>query len=811
MGTDCDEGEKIPGKTLVRKRHRLLFSGIVQGVGFRPFIYRLAAGHRLSGFVQNRPEGVIVEIEGLEEEIVAFSRAITINLPPRAEVLSISDAEIPVLGDPSFRIIASETGGLPDGHIPSDTATCPECLAELFSRSDRRYRYPFINCTNCGPRLTIINGIPYDRASTSMSQFPLCQECLKEYQNPTDRRFHAEPNACPVCGPRLTLLGADGQTLAVNDPLQEAIEILKQGFILAVKGLGGFHLAVDAANDEAVKRLRTRRYREEKPLAVMVRDTEIASSLVKINDAEKRLLLSPQSPIVLIPKMAGVKGLSPAVAPGMANLGLMLPYTPLNHLLLRDHFTALVMTSGNRTDEPVCIDNQEAVERLQGIADYFLLHNREILVRCDDSIAAIVGGEASVLRRSRGYVPKPILLKNHFPPVLALGAQMKSTLCLLKGNLAFLSPHIGGLETPLARDFFHETIALMERITECRPDILACDLHPGYYATRFAEQLRDGPGSPPTLFPIQHHHAHIVSCMAENGLTGDVIGLAMDGSGYGTDGHVWGGEFLVVNERSFTRMGHLKEFALPGGEKAIREPWRIAISLLREASGPTWQETAEKLRLLSDRTNADLLERMIDRGIHSPPTSSLGRFFDGVAALLGERRNVTFEGQAAAELEGMARKGTQELLPFTITKEKVLRLDLTPAIRTLVEIKLSGSFLGALIFALHRTVTRAFTDMAIEIRKRTGLNRVCLSGGCFQNRILMESAIRELGDAGFRPFYHHLVPTNDGGLSLGQAICAASRMQAASSTEPIIPSPVLPSMEAEEGASFKETIINHGQ
>ena len=709
-GTGRDEGEKIPGKTLVRKRRRLLFSGIVQGVGFRPFIYRLAVGHRLSGFVQNRPEGVIVEIEGSDEEIAAFSRAVTINLPPRAEVLAISDSEIPVLGDPSFRIIASGTGGLPDGHIPSDTATCPDCLAELFSRSDRRYRYPFINCTNCGPRLTIINGIPYDRASTSMSRFPLCQECLKEYQNPTDRRFHAEPNACPVCGPRLTLLGADGRTLAVYDPLQEAIEILKRGFILAVKGLGGFHLAVDAANDEAVKRLRTRKYREEKPLAVMVRDTEIASSLVKINDAEKLLLLSPQSPIVLIPKIAEVKGLSPAVAPGMANLGLMLPYTPLHHLLLRDHFTALVMTSGNRTDEPVCIDNREAVERLQGIADYFLLHDREILVRCDDSIAAIVGGEGSVLRRSRGYVPKPILLKNRFPPVLALGPQMKSTLCLLKGNLAFMSPHIGDLETPLARDFFHETIALMERITECRPDILACDLHPDYYATRFARQIREGPGNSPALFPIQHHHAHIVSCMAENGLTGDVIGLAMDGSGYGTDGHVWGGEFLVVNERSFTRMGHLKEFALPGGEKAIREPWRIAISLLREAFGPTWQETAEKLRLIPDGTNADLLERMIDRGIRSPPTSSLGRFFDGVAALLGERRNVTFEGQAAMELEGMARKGTQELLPFTIAKEKVLRLDLTPAIRTLVEIKLSGSPLGALIFALHRTVTRAFTD-----------------------------------------------------------------------------------------------------
>jgi len=797
-GAGCDQREEAAWMTPDRQRRRLLFSGIVQGVGFRPFIYRLAVGHRLCGFVQNRPDGVNVEIEGSAEEIAAFSRAVTVNLPPRAEVLSISDAQIPVLGDPAFRILASETGGLPDGHIPSDTATCPDCLAELFSRVDRRYRYPFVNCTNCGPRLTIISDLPYDRAGTSMSRFPLCQECLKEYKNPADRRFHAEPNACPVCGPRLTLLGADGRILAVNDPIQEAIEILERGLILAVKGLGGFHLAVDAANDEAVKRLRTRKYREEKPFAVMVRDPKRASSLVEMNDAEKLLLLSTPSPIVLISKKTEAKRLSPAIAPGMANLGLMLPYTPLHHLLLHDRFAALVMTSGNRTEEPVCIDNREAVERLQGIADFFLVHDREILVRCDDSIATVVGGGTSVLRRSRGYVPKPILLKNRFPSVLALGPQMKSTLCLLKGNLAFMSPHIGDLETPQARDFFHETKALMERITECRPDVLACDLHPDYYATRFARQMLEGPGSPPALFSIQHHHAHIVSCMAENGLTGDVIGLAMDGSGYGTDGHVWGGEFLVANERSFTRMGHLKEFPLPGGEKAIREPWRIAISLLREACGPDWQETAEKLSLIPDDTNRDLLDQMIERGINSPPTSSLGRFFDGVAAIVGERRNVTFEGQAAMELEGMAREGTQEQLPFTIIKEKLMRLDLTPAIRALVEIKLSGSPLAPPIFALHRTVTRAFTDLAVEIRNRTGLNRVCLSGGCFQNRILLEGAIRELGDAGFRPFYHHLVPTNDGGLSLGQAICAANRIQAASSAEPIIPSHVLAPMEAEE-------------
>ncbi len=791
-----------------RKRHRLQFSGIVQGVGFRPFIYRLAVGHRLSGFVQNRPDGVIVEIEGYDQDIAAFSHAVTVAPPPRAEVSAIAGVEIPVRGDPLFRIVASGTEGLPQGHIPADSATCPECLAELFSPSDRRYRYPFINCTNCGPRLTIISDLPYDRARTSMSPFPLCPACLAEYRNPADRRFHAEPNACPVCGPRLTLLDADGRIRAVDDPLQEAVAILRRGEILAVKGLGGFHLAVDAANDEAVKRLRLRKYREEKPLAVMVRDPQTASSFVAVTDPEKLLLLSPRSPIVLIQKIPGAKGLSPAVAPGMANLGIMLPYTPLHHLLLRDHFRALVMTSGNRTDEPVCIDNQEAVERLQGIADFFLVHDREILVRCDDSIATVVAGGTSVLRRSRGYVPLPIPLNKRFPPVLALGPQMKSTLCILKGNLAFLSPHIGDLETPQARDFLHVTRAFMERITECRPAALACDLHPDYYTTRLARQILNGSAPPPALFPVQHHHAHVVSCMAENGLTGEVIGLAMDGSGYGTDGHVWGGEFLVADERSFSRMGHLKEFPLPGGEKAIREPWRIAIALLREAYGPAWQERAEKLRLIPGTTNVALLERMMDRGINSPTTSSLGRFLDGVAAILGARRTVTFEGQAAMELEGMAREGGQELLPFTMIKDATILLDLAPAVRTLVELRLSGTPLGASIFALHRTITRAFREMAVAIRERTGLNRVALSGGCFQNRILLEGALREMGDAGFQPFHHHLVPTNDGGLSLGQAVCAASLMQAEGATRPIIP---LASPEAEASAPLTEAMNDHEQ
>ncbi|MDD5167949.1 MAG: carbamoyltransferase HypF, partial [Syntrophales bacterium] len=743
----------------------------------RPFIYRVAVRYGLAGFVQNRPDGVIAEVEGHDKALSAFAAAVPAELPPMADVTEIIISDITVKGDDDFRIIASAAEGNPVVYISPDIATCPECLTELFSGEDRRYRYTFINCTNCGPRLTIIDDIPYDRIHTSMSCFPMCPECLEEYKNPADRRFHAEPNACPVCGPRLTVLGADGMNLAINDPLQKAIDILKEGLILAIKGLGGFHLAVDAGNDRAVRRLRALKYREEKPLALMVRDLEAASSLVELNAGERMLLLSPQRPIILLRKKADAgAGISPAVSPGMPNQGIMLPYTPLHHLLLHEHFRTLVMTSGNQTDEPICIGNREAVERLRGIADFYLVHDRDILVRCDDSIAVVAEHGPMLMRRSRGYVPKPLALNGHFSPVLALGPQMKSTICLLKGNLAFLSPHIGDMETPQARDFFHETISLMERITECRPGILACDLHPGYYATQVARKMEEASDCGLTVFPIQHHHAHIVSCMTENNLSGDVIGLAMDGTGYGTDGHIWGGEFILANERSFTRLGHLKEFTLPGGEKAIREPWRIAVSLLREAYGPPWPDMAMKLGLLPVDADINLLERMISRGINAPPTSSLGRVFDGIAAILGRRRKVTFEGQAAMELEGRARDGNEAPLPFGIDQEEdVFRLDLTPAVRSLAEKIIEGRPPENLTFAFHQTLIRAFTEMSIRMSDLTGLNRVALSGGCFQNRILLEGAIRELQKAGLTVYYHCLIPTNDGGISLGQAVCAGNQ------------------------------------
>ena len=759
-------------------RTRFFFSGIVQGVGFRPFIYRLAVRYGLSGFVQNRPDGVMAEVEGPAEAIQSFHTAVFTELPPMAEVSEFSTSEVSPTGERGFRILPSGSEGSPDVYLSPDIATCPECLAELFSEGDRRNRYPFINCTNCGPRLTIIDDIPYDRIHTSMACFPMCSDCQAEYDNPADRRFHAEPNACPVCGPRLRLLDGDGFDLQVHEPLQEAIHVLRQGLILAVKGLGGFHLACDAGSDEAVRRLRNRKYREEKPLALMVRDLAAADSLAEINDEEKRLLASAQRPIVLLRKKeSATPDLSPAVAPGMPNQGIMLAYTPLHHLLLHDHFTALVMTSGNQTDEPICIGNREAVERLKGIADFYLVHDRDIFVRCDDSIAVTTSSGPSLLRRSRGYVPKPLTLQGRFAPVLAMGPQMKSTICLLKGNLAFVSPHIGDMETPQARDFFHETIALMERITECRPGILACDLHPGYYATKIAGQKAERSDGKLAVFPVQHHHAHIVSCMTENNLTGDVIGLAMDGTGYGTDGHIWGGEFFIANERSFIRAGHFAEFALPGGEKAIREPWRIAASLLRSAYGPSWPDAAEQLTLVPSGADTQILERMMSRGINAPLTSSLGRIFDGVAVILGRQRNVTFEGQAAMELEATAwREGESfhkpEPLPFDIVTGETLRLDLASAIRALVEkIVGDGSRKGAAM-AFHQTLVEAFCQMSLSIRAKTGLDRIALSGGCFQNRLLLEGTIRSLRKAGFEVYSQHLVPTNDGGISLGQAVCA---------------------------------------
>ncbi len=758
----------------VIKRFRYLFAGVVQGVGFRPFIYRLAVRNNLRGFVQNRPEGVLAEIEGTADAVESFLSQVREQLPPQAQITHVSAAEMAARSDDQFRIIDSAADGAGNVHIPPEIAVCENCLQELFDPADRRYRYPFINCTDCGPRLTIIRAIPYDRSNTSMACFPLCPQCRAEYENPADRRFHAEPNACPQCGPEISILASDGTLIKPADPLGVAVRLLRDGKILAIKGLGGFHLSVDAANDEALRRLRSRKFREEKPLAVMVGDLADARKVGLVNAEEERMLASPQRPIVLLQKKEGGM-ISSLVAPRVPNIGVMLPYTPLHYLLLKNNFTALVMTSANQVDEPICIGNREAVKRLAGVADYFLIHNRDILVRCDDSIVMAAGERRQLLRRSRGFVPLPVELKESFPAVLALGPQLKVTQCIVKGNFAFLSAHLGDMETPQARDFFHASLSLLKKITETDPGIIACDYHPDYYSTRVAEKLNGV-----KVVRVQHHHAHIAGCLAENGVSGNVIGIAMDGTGFGLDGHAWGGEFLVANQREFRRRGHLKYFALPGGEKAIHEPWRIAAGLLQSAYGASWISVAGRLGMDMDKSKNELLDKIIAGRINTPLTSGLGRLFDGVAALIGLRSRVSFEGQAAMELEAAAAETEGgEPLPFEVAcdKDGGLILDMAPAVRAMVDAIMRGTERSRIASSFHVTLTDAFVATAKQIRKQTGINRTALSGGCFQNRLLLLLTITGLESAGFDVYYHKQVPANDGGVALGQAVVAGSLMK----------------------------------
>lgn len=761
--------ESIRNKEKI-KRIRYLFSGVVQGVGFRPFIYRLAVQNRLKGFVQNRPDGVLVEVEGDTSAIDSFLSGVHKNLPPLADVTAVYARDIATRQDEVFRIIPSAIRGDGDVHIAPDVTVCPDCLTELFNPSDRRYRYPFINCTNCGPRLTIIKSIPYDRVNTSMACFSMCPQCQAEYENPADRRFHAEPDACPQCGPKIKILDQKGNTVSTDDPVGTAVGFLKDGKILAIKGLGGFHLSVDAGSDEAIERLRSRKFREEKPLAIMVRDLKTAKRIGQVGDREETLLTSAQRPIVLLKKTSS-NIISGHVAPGVPNLGVMLPYTPLHYLILENNFDALVMTSANQVDEPICIGNREAVVRLEGIADYFLIHDRDILVRCDDSVIMTAGEKQQILRRSRGFVPGPVALAESFPDVLALGPQLKATQCILKGDFAFLSPHLGDMETPQARDYFHESLSLMKNITQSNPQVIACDYHPAYYSTKVAGELEGV-----RVVRVQHHHAHIVSCMAENKISGDVIGLAMDGTGYGLDGNAWGGEFLVADEAEFKRLGHLKYFVLPGGQKAIHEPWRIAASLLKSAYGQAWRSFAEKLEIINDKSYYELLDKIIENKINSPLTSGLGRLFDGVAAIMGLRRTVSFEGQAAMELEGQAMGSSGAAFPFEIRRddEECFILDMSAAIRTIVDGIINGKNKKEMAYLFHCTLVDAFVAMTNEIRNITGVSRVALSGGCFQNRILLERSIAGFESAGFEVFCHRLVPANDGGVALGQAVIAGS-------------------------------------
>jgi hydrogenase maturation protein HypF len=758
----------------VPARRAIAVRGIVQGVGFRPFVHRLAAQFGLSGFVKNQNGSVLIEAEGAEESLDRFLAELAGHSPPLAQVAGLDWRACPPQGDCEFRIEASETDGSPDVFVAADSAPCADCLRELFDPGDRRYQYPFLNCTNCGPRLTIQRGVPYDRERTTLAGFPLCGACRAEYDDPANRRFHAQPTACPACGPRLELRDGRGEVVAVTDPVAETAAALLRGEIVAVKGLGGYHLVCDARRDAVVRELRRRKHRDEKPFAIMAADRAAAERLCELSPVEAELLLSPRRPIVLLRKRPGAE-VADAVAPGNPALGVMLPYTPLHHLLMREvRDVPLVTTSGNRSDEPIAYEDADALARLAGIADRFLTHNRPIYLRCDDSVTRIVAGAEVPARRSRGYVPQPIELPFECPrPVLAVGGQMKNTFALARGRFAILSHHLGDLDHLEAFRAFAEAVPHYERLFGIRPAVVAHDLHPDYASTRYALE-REGV----ELVAVQHHHAHLASCMAEHALNEPVIGVCFDGTGYGTDGAVWGGEFLVGDYRGFRRAAHFRYVPMPGGARAIREPWRMALAHLADAG--------EDAALLRDAVPAESLRgvtRLLDRRVNSPPTSSVGRLFDAVAALAGLRRSVGYEGQAAVELEALASRAAWEPgYPFDIATGRAddpsrgaAVVDTRPLVAAVARDVRTKSALSTIARRFHSTLVEVVARVCATIRIETGVGAVVLSGGTFLNAILTAEVESRLAGERFRVYRHRLVPPNDGGLSLGQLAIAADR------------------------------------
>ena len=749
---------------------KLSVNGIVQGVGFRPFIYQLANRFALNGDVANTSNGVVIHIEGESDHVDSFCQTIEKNPPPLSKITHISISDAPQKGFSTFSIIKSQGNKSVSTLISPDVSVCKDCLSELFDPTDRRYHYPFLNCVNCGPRYTIIDDIPYDRPKTSMKQFKMCPRCRDEYENPANRRFHAQPNACPDCGPHVILYTSSREKVACENPVERAAELLKQGHLLAIKGLGGFHLAVDAENDAAVKRLRQRKGREEKPLALMSLDLETIRKYAHVRDSEETLLTSAERPIVVLKKKEP-HPLSDQISPKNGYFGVMLPYTPLHYLIINAGFTALVMTSGNISEVPIAIENETAFLELEKIADYFLIHDRDIYLRSDDSIVRHAAGSTRFIRRSRGYAPSPIFLKKSVPPILACGAHMKNVVCLAKGKNAFLSQHIGDLENPSAEAFFRMTIDHLKRIFDIKYEIIARDLHPGYISSRYAEQQEGA-----TLVCVQHHHAHIASCMAENRIDSPVIGVALDGTGFGPDGAAWGGEVMTADLKQFQRKASISYVPMPGSAAAIKEPWRMAVSYLYDAFGDGMNDLPLGVMQNIDKNKIHFITKMIDRKINSPLTSSAGRLFDGVASIMGIRNAVNFEGQAAMELEMMAGELTGETYPYEWTisgNEK--KLPTAPIIQGVARDMERGVALSVISARFHETMIRAFSDVCDAIGQETGINRVALSGGAFQNRLLLTGMIKELEKKGFRVFSHTLAPCNDGGISLGQAAVAAER------------------------------------
>lgn len=762
-------------------RRRIHVRGVVQGVGFRPFVYNLAQRHGLRGWVCNTSSGVDIEAEGVPQAVDAFLRALTLEAPPLARIDAVDVYELPPNGDATFEIRQSQAQPGRFQPISPDVATCDACLAEVMDPADRRYRYPFTNCTHCGPRFTIIRDIPYDRSQTTMAAFTMCPDCQAEYDDPANRRFHAQPNACPTCGPRLTLAPTPGKSLPSDlpdDPIEATRALLARGWIVAIKGLGGFHLACNARDEEAVRRLRSRKGRVGKPFALMARNLETVRSLCEVNNEEAKLLGGRERPIVLLRARPG-NGIAPSVAPRQRNLGIMLPYTPLHHLLLQPAPgipDVLVMTSGNLSEEPIAIGNDEAFTRLRDLADAFLLHDRDIYIRCDDSVVRVFRGAELPIRRSRGYAPYPVHLGIEAIPLLACGAELKNTFCLTRGPYAFLSQHIGDLENVETLNAYRIAIKHFERLFRVRPQALAYDLHPDYLATRYALQRAEQEGLP--AIGVQHHHAHIAACLAEHQQPGPVIGVAFDGTGYGEDGAIWGGEFLIADLSGYRRVAHLAYVPLPGGDAAVRRPYRMAWSHLRHAFGSTWPDVPALRQFNS--TERQVVERQLATGLNAPPTSSMGRLFDAISALCGICLEATYEGQAAIELEMLAdpaEDGAYEWPLPDAAGDSPWAIDPAPIVRAVVRDVQKGTEVATIAARFHHAVAAMVTEICQRLRAVTGLNEVALSGGVWQNVMLLERTLTRLEAIGFTVYTHRLVPPNDGGLALGQAVIANQRIR----------------------------------
>ncbi|MCU0783140.1 MAG: carbamoyltransferase HypF [Verrucomicrobia bacterium] len=829
------------------QRLRLVIRGAVQGIGFRPFVHRLATRLVLDGWVNNSAQGVFIEVEGPRHDLEQFLLRLEADRPPRSSIQSLESSWLDPVGYEQFEIRPSETGGDKTALVLPDIATCPDCLREIFDSKNRRHRYPFTNCTNCGPRFSIIESLPYDRANTSMKSFAMCPQCQAEYDDPRDRRFHAQPNACPVCGPQLEFWrsrareSADGRVGTADprshergyDALLAAVAAIRSGQIVAVKGIGGFHLMVDARNDEAVRRLRERKHREEKPLALMFPSLETVKAVCEVSPLEERLLRSPEAPIVLLRRIfptdekcqrminSEIKSvgtfhpLANSVAPGNPTLGVMLPSNPLHHLLMAELGFPVVATSGNLSDEPICKDEREALERLRDIADVFLVHDRPVVRHVDDSIVRVMLDREMVLRRARGYAPLPIMVGTRstasqtgnngdaverVPTVLAVGAHLKNAVALAVGEQVFISQHIGDLETEQAHAAFRRVIADFQRLYEVKPDVVVSDLHPDYLSTKFAleftlqrVELRKSSAKlklelQPRHLGVQHHIAHVLSCMAENELEPPVLGLSWDGTGYGTDGTIWGGELFLVAETGVERVAHLRPFRLPGGDAAVKEPRRAALGLLHECFGDSVFQDKD-LPTLKAFSTSELatLKAMLVGGLNSPLTSSVGRLFDAVASLTDLRQRMRFEGQAAMELE-FALDGVvaDEAYPLPIAdcrlpienkseirnpKSEII-LEWSPMIKAILGDVERGVSIGEISAKFHNALAEAI----VAVARQVGQSRVVLSGGCFQNRYLTERTVTRLRAEGFQPYWHQRVPPNDGGIALGQIIASRRRL-----------------------------------